>query len=405
MAHSFLNQPATIAPCLNSVDYQIQADDSGSGVYTAIVYVQGDNFNTITLKYTLDSNRRFWLKLGEILKANAPIKLINGIGNGDGQFFSNPAVFGYSLDIYIYKNGDQQGIALEANDKKYIRAGLDYTKFISSSWIGELLGGRYTSILPKKRTIQLDEYFCISAYLPEVSIGYTNLEFYCYKSDGTLISGGHGDGYALISFTFTSNIVNLMTTFNELNVNPSWSNIFANINQLAYFDVFIRDVDTGTRYSQTSGCFRYYVKQKTNLYPLRSFLFFNSKGGYDVLTLSGEKISMTENQSQEAEIYYPANYFLGQPQSVNFNHRRNDEYKIISGFIPTPEWLAAYQDFIHSEDIYEMVNLGDLDTALPIKLKKSKFKLGQDNQTNQSLEIEYSYRFENFGFTNLLKVE
>lgn len=404
MAHTFLYQPSNPAPCLNDVDYQIQAEDSGAGTYTARVDLQGDNFNTIQLFYTLDSNRRFWLKLKEILKANAPIQFVNGVGKADARAFSYPGLFGYALDIYIFKNGAQQGIALEANDKKYIRAGLDYTKFITNTWANHLLGLRYTSILPKKRTVQLDEYFCISAYLPSIPEGFINFEFYVYKADGTLISGGHGDGYALISFNFDHNIVNLMTMFNELNQNPSWGNIFANLSQVAYFDVFIRDVDTGARYSQTDGCFRYYVKQKDNLYSLRSFLFRNSLGGYDVLTFSGEKISMTEQEKQEADIYYPANYLIGQPQTVEYNQQRKEEYKINSGFISTAEWLAAYQDFIHSEDIYEMVNIGSKDAALPIKLNKAKFKLGQDNQTNQSLDIEYSYRFENFGFTNLLKI-
>jgi len=402
MAHTFLNQPSNPAPCLNAVDYQIQAEDTGSGVYTAIVYVQGGNFNTITLNFTLDSNKRFWLSLGEILKANAPIQFANGIGNGDANNFGYPSVFSYEFDVYIYKNGTQQGTALEANSKKYVRAGLDYTKFITDTWENHLLGLRYTSVLPKKRNIAFEEYFCISAYLPTIPVGTTNFEFYCYNAAGTLMPGTEGDGYAIASFTFTSNIVNIFTTFSRMNLNASWGAI--DLDNVAYFEVYIRDVDAGTRFSQTAGCFRYNIKEKNSLYPLRSFLFRNSLGGYDVLSFSGEKTSTTEQEKEEANIYYPANYFIGQPQTVEYNQQRKEEYKINSGFIPTAEWLSTYQDFIHSEDIYEMVTIGDEDKALPIKLNKTKFKLGQDNQTNQSLDIEYSYRFENFGFTNLLKV-
>lgn len=402
MAITVLRTPSDLAPIKNPVEFGFQASNSGAGVYTATVFLGVNSQDVCELNFTCDSERKFYFRLDQILLSLAPIRALNGIGIGDGEYWDVTHLILYTVKVKLYKDGilvDGVGIDGQAYQEDFyaVRAGLDYMMFIQKTWETSLLGERYASILPQKRTITRDEYFCVSWYNPH-DFG-TYISWKLYDVNGDIIPGERvtGGGNA-------NTISSILASWNSLATNLSWLGLSKDDVYSFEFELYYTNESSEAVLIEQTLSPRYYLKPKTTTYPLRSFVFLNSLGGYDVMTVTGRKASMLEVTKETAELYYPANYLVSQPQSVDYNIKRQEKQTIDTGFIKTNDDRYRWQDFIASEDIYEMVQTPEgWDAALPIRITTTKAAMGADKQYNGSLEIEYVYRFENFGFTKLLK--
>lgn len=401
MAHDTLLIPNNLAPLRNLSEFVIQSHDAGAGTYTAVAVLSGPTIPALTLKFSCDFNRTVTIRINKLLKPYAQPTPITGLGDGQRFYFRATTIVTYSLSITFYKDGAAVLSPVTFSNKTAILAGRDYTKIQTAGFVDELVSGRYVSVWLGKRTVTLDEFFCLPMYFPVLPAGSIRLEFFFVGKDGYAIdaTGEHQEFYATFTplsliYCFVSS-VKFLTGFGF-----GWENLLANLDNVAFFTIQLRDMTTGNLL--TGSPLRYDVREKNNLYPLRSFLFLNSKGGYDAITLSGKKESEMENEGQTAQKYFPSNYLIGQPHEEEFNETNDAEYKINTGYITTREGRKVLQDFLMSRERYEMVGIGSTFVPLPIKLTSKKHPMSGDNMPTTGIDLTYKYKFQNMGSSDLV---
>lgn len=375
----------------NPVFWGLSCANLGRGIYTAKVTLTAGDLPAVILNYTLNANRYFETEISEILKSAAKVKPQYTIAARGSKFFSCTHFISYTIQIQFYKDGVLQSGETKYYERKAIRAGNDVFSALGPLWDNKLLDDRFLSVLPNQREVTWSDWFTLPIWIDTaVDDGEIGLIFVFRKANGDLI-----DVALIIDSTYLPsqpfihyiNTLNNVVTDAEKTINKS---------EVATVQV-IPAAPIDTHYTGGASITFKLITQDT-LYPRRGFMFLNSIGGYDIVHFTGKKTARTKTTKERAQkVKTPSTQGLSEVEEYNFE--RTAPMTINSGF-QKPTIFNAMQDLLASEDVYEIVD----GVVLPIEIKEDTYPMDEDNQPIKSLEFDYTYKFQNYGLSRLLKV-
>ncbi|AHM62320.1 hypothetical protein D770_20355 [Flammeovirgaceae bacterium 311] len=131
-------------------------------------------------------------------------------------------------------------------------------------------------------------------------------------------------------------------------------------------------------------------------YPTaRTFLYLNSLGGWETLRCTGSFKENWDEEHETAQRMVPYNQTSQISPFFSFNHSARTSIKGNTGRQLSRTWYRHLKEFTLSREVYEITPAG----RVKVILKPGKYQIGEDRNTEMSLDFDYSYAHETHSYT------
>jgi len=348
-------------------------------------YLSGDWDLVVSMLTEPDINGDITLRLEEILNA----QILSGLPEVPPFGGTNPVRSLRHIKRFFVKYSERYGVPVtwqlvyERPIFRAISGGLAHDEWPGVNFWDDWIDAdnRWLSKYPRaiQKITQPDE--------PQVLCGFSrsnittdiDVEVHAYFTDGTSAIGLQATVGSLSRYDFLF----VPAGYTELDV--------VNIDNTKVVDYYtVRLVDT-TNAIVVTEYFTFKVDWELRPHN-RTFLFFNSLGAWETITLQGMQEEALEIMREEAAILLAHDYTAADPVYKAYQIQARQDFTLSSGWL-TQEECDWYDELLTSEKVYRVTD----DGYLPVTITTSKARKKSDEIDMWAVEISYRPAYNKIG--------